>query len=115
MADRQALGKEAEARAEAMLLVQGLTLVERNYRCRLGEIDLVMRDRGQLVFIEVRYRRNARHGGALASVDSHKRRRLIAAAQHYLMSSNWSGPCRFDVIAWEGSDKGQWLRDAFSL
>lgn len=113
MTDRQVLGREAEARAEAMLLARGLTLVHRNYRCRGGEIDLVMRDHGQLVFIEVRYRRNNSHGGALASVDAHKRRRLITAAQHYLMTSRWTGPCRFDVVGLDASGGGRWVRDAF--
>jgi putative endonuclease len=113
--DRQALGREAEARAEAMLLAQGLTLVQRNYRCRGGEIDLIMRDGGQLVFVEVRYRRSASHGGALASVDTHKRRRLINAAQHYLLTSRWAGPCRFDVVGLGGGGAGQWVRDAFTV
>jgi putative endonuclease len=115
MADTQRIGREAETRAEAMLLARGLRLLTRNYRCRGGEIDLIMRDGGHLVFIEVRYRRAASHGGALASVDAHKRRRLITAAQHYLMSSGWQGPCRFDVVGLEGNAAGHWVRDAFSL
>jgi len=113
MTDRQTLGREAEGRAEAMLSAQGLTLVQRNYRCRGGEIDLIMRDRDHLVFVEVRYRSGARHGGALASVDRNKQRRLITAAQHYLMTSSWTGPCRFDVVGLSASPTPQWVRDAF--
>jgi putative endonuclease len=115
MPDRQALGREAEARAEHMLLARGLALVQRNYRCRGGEIDLIMRDGGQLVFVEVRYRRSNSHGGALASVDARKRRRLVTAAQHYLMTSRWPGPCRFDVVGLGESSEGQWVRDAFGV
>ena len=115
MTDRQALGREAEARAEAILLAHGLTLVQRNYRCRGGEIDLVMRDGDALVFVEVRYRRGNSHGGALASVDSHKQRRLIIAARHYLMTSRWAGPCRFDVVGIGNAGHEQWVRDAIAV
>lgn len=89
------LGKDAENRAEAMLVHGGLHPVARNYRCRGGEIDLVMRD------------------GAAASIGPGKQQRLILAAQHYLMSSGWSGPCRFDVVAFEQGREGHWIRDAF--
>lgn len=114
MARTQALGRDAEQRAEALLVARGLRPVQRNYRCRGGEIDLVMRDRGQLVFVEVRYRRGDSHGGALASVDARKRRRLVIAAQHYLLMHGWQGACRFDVVGFDASSPdGTWVRDAF--
>jgi putative endonuclease len=96
---------------------QGLRIVARNWRCRHGEIDLVMLDRasgdGELVFVEVRYRRSERFGGALASVDRHKQRRLRAAAGQYLQSHPTELPCRFDVLAIGDGDAVHWIRSAF--
>jgi putative endonuclease len=113
------MGDAAEARALAHLLAQGLTLVQRNYRvargphARGGEIDLIMRERdGTLVFVEVRARRSASHGGAAASVGASKQRSLVLAAQHFLTALRTPPPCRFDVIALDG-DRIEWLRAAF--
>jgi len=112
-------GDEAEARALAHLLRHGLVLVERNYRVaagprrRGGEIDLILRDcDGTLVFVEVRSRAAATHGGAAASVGSTKRRSLLLAAQHYLLRQRVLPPCRFDVVAIDG-DRLEWLKAAF--
>ena len=116
MSRKIAVGREAEARAASMLEAAGLQLCERNYRCRRGEIDLVMRDGGLLVFVEVRFRSSAAFGGALASVDTHKQRRLVLAAQTYLLQRNWSGPCRFDVVGIEAPNvQPVWIRNAFTL
>jgi putative endonuclease len=113
-------GDEAEARALAHLTRHGLKLVQRNYRvaagphARGGEVDLIVRDTdGTLVFVEVRARRTASHGGAAASVTRGKQRRLIYAAQRYLMQFASPPPCRFDVVAIEADDL-QWFRGAFS-
>jgi putative endonuclease len=113
------VGGEAEDRALRHLQHQGLVLLQRHYRvargpaARAGEVDLVMRDRdGTLVFVEVRARRNPRFGGAAATVSSTKQRRLIFAAQHYLMRLPRLPPCRFDVVAVEG-DHIEWLPAAF--
>ena len=109
-------GNAAEDAALAHLLAAGLTLVERNYRTPGrggGEIDLIMREPdGTLVFVEVRQRRNARHGGALASVTAVKQRRLVFAARHYLLRWPQLPPCRFDVVALE-SGQASWLKGAF--
>ena len=109
-------GDAAEDRALHYLQAQGLQLVHRNYRTPGrggGEIDLVMRDRdGTLVFVEVRKRRNAQHGGALASITSVKQRRIVFAARHYLLKLGRVPPCRFDVIALDGDDL-QWFKAAF--
>ena len=112
-------GKAAETRAAVWLQARGLVLEQRNYRvargpsARGGEIDLVMRERdGTLVFVEVRQRSTARHGGAAASVTSTKQRRLVLAAQHYLMRFAALPPCRFDVLAIDG-DRIEWLQGAF--
>jgi len=96
-----------------MLKHRGLHPLARNYRCRGGEIDLVMRDGEHLVFVEVRYRSHRGFGGAAASVDLRKQRRVILAARHYLLSNNWPGPCRFDVVAFDQDRGGRWIRDAF--
>jgi putative endonuclease len=113
MAGIQDVGKDAEARAQRMLIGAGLHPVARNYRCRGGEIDLVMRDGDQMVFIEVRYRSHSRYGGAASSVDPNKQKRLILAARHYLQTSRWSGPCRFDVVAYDKERGETWVRNAF--
>ncbi|MEA3278839.1 MAG: YraN family protein [Pseudomonadota bacterium] len=98
----------------AYLERRGLRLVQRNYRCRRGEIDLVMRDTGTLAFVEVRYRANMRFGTPAETVDIHKQRRLTAAAAHYLQHQPTTLPCRFDVIAISGDNRIDWIRDAFN-
>jgi len=110
------VGRQAEERALAYLQTQGLTLVERNYRCRGGEIDLIMRDGGQIIFVEVRYRAGQGFGGALASVGARKQARLIIAATHYLVAKRIDRPARFDVVAVSSEQGGfaiQWIKDAF--
>ena len=114
----QRRGARAEARALALLEDAGLRLVARNVGSALGELDLIMRDGATLVFIEVRSRASvsARHGGALASVDAAKQRRLARTAALYLtVSLGRRGPwpaCRFDVVAVEGASVA-WVRGAF--
>lgn len=110
---KQRQGAKGEQLAECFLERQGLTPVTRNYRCKAGELDLVMQHAGMLVFIEVRLRTHSAFGGALASVDPRKQRRLILAARHYLQRTGWNGPCRFDVIGLDGRATPQWIRNAF--
>lgn len=109
-------GESAEDAALAYLEAAGLRLIDRNYRTPGrggGEIDLVMRgEKGTLVFVEVRARSRAGHGGAAASVSTTKQRRLILAAQYYLRRFRAPPPCRFDVVAIEGG-KIEWFRGAF--
>ena len=109
-------GDAAEDRALAHLQQQGLRLVTRNYRTPGrggGEIDLIMRERdGTLVFVEVRQRASAHHGGAAASIGWMKQRRIVFAARHYLLRLGALPPCRFDVVSMEGGSI-QWLRAAF--
>lgn len=115
---RQA-GQEGEERALRHLQAQGLKLVERNYRVGggprrpAGEIDLILRDRDDcLVFVEVRVRRGAAHGGAAATVTAGKQRRIVRAAQTYLLRFASPPRCRFDVVAIDG-DELHWLPGAF--
>jgi putative endonuclease len=108
-------GVQAEQRAARFLEAQGLKLLERNYRSRFGEIDLIMRDGDTLVFVEVRLRSHDGFGGAAASVDQRKQKRLIATAQQYLSTLSAPPPCRFDAVlmsALQGTPP-EWLRNAF--
>lgn len=110
-------GDAAESKAAAWLTDRGLTVIGRNWRCRFGEIDLVLRDGPVLVFAEVRLRGNPRFGGAAASIDARKRQRLIAAAQLYLASrpALRQRPCRFDAVLMnDAAGAGlEWIRNAF--
>ena len=106
-------GTAAEDRALAHLKEAGLRLLVRNYRTRGGEIDLVMVDAEETVFVEVRRRSRGGYGGAAVSITAAKRRRLEHAARHYLQRHG-ERPCRFDVVAVDGEEgRLQWLRDAF--
>jgi putative endonuclease len=107
-------GEAAELLAAAFLRAQGLTVTQRNYRCRFGEIDIVARDGGTLVFVEVRQRRSEDFGGAGESITAAKRARIISAARHYLARSRRSPPCRFDAVLIRGDPpRIEWLRNAF--
>ena len=109
-------GAQAEQAACDHLCAKGLKLQLRNYRCRSGEIDLIMRDGETLVFVEVRYRSNNRFGGAAASVDATKQRKLIRAAQTFLAEQRLNHtPCRFDVVTvspHDGSMRVDWIPNA---
>ena len=108
-------GGAAEAAAAQFLAGQGLSLICANYRCRLGEIDLVLRDGPSIVFVEVRLRTNPGFGGAAESIGPRKRARIIAAARHYLAGKP-EVPCRFDVVLLDRLEppRIEWIRDAFS-
>lgn len=116
--DRRARGAAVEDAALGHLLAHGLRLIARNVACKLGELDLVMRDGASVVFVEVRYRAHVEYGGGAASVDAHKQRKLIRAAQVFLkrQPALAQAPCRFDVIQAQG-DPAQpdlcWIRAAF--
>jgi putative endonuclease len=109
-------GKHVEEQAREHLEQRGLRLLERNYRCKLGEIDLIMRDGDALVFVEVRYRKSARFGSAIETVTAKKQSRLLATARHYLQSNPMSIPCRFDIVGITGQIRSaqiEWIKDAF--
>jgi putative endonuclease len=115
-ASTKSVGDAAEDLALRHLQQAGLRLVQRNYRTPGrggGEIDLIMRTAdGTTVFVEVRRRASASHGGAGASVSVTKQRRIIFAARHYLMRLAVTPPCRFDVVLLEPQGL-QWLPAAF--
>ena len=108
-------GDRAERIAAAYLEDQGLAVIESRYRCRWGEIDLILRDRDTVVFAEVRLRRSKAFGGAAYSVDRRKQARIIATARHYLAGAR-EAACRFDVVLLESIEPAriEWIRDAFS-
>ena len=107
-------GRHAEDLAADFLRQRGLELVERNYRCRFGEIDLIARDGATLVFVEVRLRASAAFGGAAASITGAKRGKLLRAARHYLAGSARMPACRFDALLVTGADYAiEWLQNAF--
>jgi putative endonuclease len=110
----RARGNLAEALVADYLRARGLRLIERNYTCRLGEIDLILADGPALVFAEVRLRRSLDYGGAAASITSAKRQRILRAARHYL-SGRPERLCRFDVILLDALDPAriEWIKDAF--
>lgn len=113
------LGKGAESRAAQYLESEGLKIVERNFRTRYGEIDLIAREGDTLVFVEVRARRSAAFGGAAASITAAKRDKLTRTAQHYLTTLRATPRCRFDAVLLNGGAHGdagaiEWIRDAFS-
>jgi putative endonuclease len=110
----RALGAAAEARAAQFLQRKGYQIVDRNWCCRGGEIDLVCDDRGTLVFVEVRARADARYGAPVETVRDLKRRRLVHAAQQYLLARRHGDvACRFDVVAIVG-DVVEHYEDAFT-
>ncbi|HEX7644114.1 MAG TPA: YraN family protein [Burkholderiaceae bacterium] len=109
---KQLTGDSGEDQALAYLQSRRLSLVERNFRCKGGEIDLIMLDQAVLVFVEVRKRAPGadRFGGAAASVTPAKQRRLIVSAQVYLKRYTHPPACRFDVVAIDGSEI-TWLKN----
>jgi putative endonuclease len=108
-------GSEAERCAERFLLQRHLVLLQRNYRCRFGEIDLIMRNGETLVFVEVRLRSSSVFGGAGASVTSFKQTKLLRTARHYLARLKTMPSCRFDVVLLSGcnGEEIEWIKDAF--
>ena len=113
---KQRAGAAAEEAAARHLSARGLTLLVRNARYPEGELDLIMRERDVLVFVEVRMRSGFAFGGAAASVDRFKQKRLQRAAQHWLLQHHgerWP-PCRFDVVTVQGDGTIEWIRDAFA-
>ena len=106
-------GDQAERRALEFFVQRGWKALAQQYRCRQGEIDLIMQDADTLVFIEVRQRSRTSFGGAAESITATKIRRLWLAAQHYCQSIRWDGPCRFDVLTIDADDQLHWLPDAF--
>lgn len=107
-------GKAAEDEAVAFLQTQGLHLIERNYRCAFGEIDLIMKEADELVFIEVRWRKNSLYGDAIESIDYEKQKKIMNTATYFLQKQGLldKKKCRFDVIGFSNTQL-DWIKDAF--
>lgn len=117
----RSLGDEYEERAASFIEDSGLRLLERNFRGKTGEIDIVALDGAQLVFVEVRARSNRFYTSAAGSIDTGKQRRIVRTAQLFLQCRpQWSNmPCRFDVVTFEPPQSGStprinWIRSAFT-
>ncbi len=111
--DKQLTGTRGEAQALAFLQQQGLVLLTQNYRSKLGEIDLIMRQKETLVFVEVRSRKNAGQVSPLQSITPQKQRRIINTAEIYLQRHyKHYPPCRFDAVCITGG-KLEWIPNAF--
>lgn len=93
------IGQHAETACCQYLQEQGLTLLDKNYRGKRGEIDIIMQDSDVLVFIEVRFRKNNHYGGALASITPKKQQRILATAEQYLQHETNIKNGRIDVVA----------------
>ncbi|WP_144394040.1 YraN family protein [Pleionea sediminis] len=108
-------GKYFEQEAQKMLESQGLTLISKNFRTKLGEIDLIMQDSDTIVFIEVRYRKRANFGNASSTVSAEKQRKITLAANQYLTEHNLHNkkPCRFDVVSFDNKEC-DWVKNAFT-
>lgn len=117
--DTRTVGFDAEQLADQFLTREGLIPITRNFRCRLGEIDLIMRDEDCLVFVEVRYRSNNRFTRAGLTVDIHKQRKIIQTAALFLAKRAQfaNSIVRFDVVAVDADERGnetiEWIKDAF--
>lgn len=112
------LGRDTESRAERLLRRAGLRTLERNWRCKGGELDLIMQDGDTLVFVEVRRRSRRDRASAAESIDWRKRRRLVHAARRYLQGWRHEPVCRFDVVAVDGpvgEEDLRWIKSAFDV
>ena len=108
-------GAQAENLAAQFLQHRGLKLLQQNYRCRFGEIDLILQDGDALVFAEVRLRSRGDFGGAAASINAAKQAKLVRTAQHYLATLAHTPPCRFDAVLLQAADGSgiEWIKGAF--
>ena len=106
-------GSAEESAALSFLEGRGLVLLERNYRCRTGEIDLIMKEKDTIVFVEVRKRSKADFGSAAESITRKKQKRILKAARHYLSGLDSEPDCRFDAVLYGEKGEPEWIRNAF--
>jgi putative endonuclease len=118
--EQRDIGKLAEDAACRYLQMHGFTLIDRNYQCKIGEIDLIMQDKEHIVFVEVRHRESNDHGSGLESIDKRKMNRIIRTATLYLQDKEWlfKVHSRFDVISMFGpihTAQIEWIKNAFTV
>lgn len=111
------IGREAESLAKTFLEQQGLTFIMQNYRCRTGEIDLIMQDVEELVFVEVKFRSKSQYGSAIEFFHASKKRKFESAVMHYMQQQGFNPsivPHRIDLVGIEGKNQRQqnitWLK-----
>lgn len=113
------IGKQSEQLASEYLIKNGLTIIEKNFHCRFGEIDIIAKDSQTIIFIEVKYRSDVNYGGAISAVSASKQEKIKKSARIYLQQqalNEYNTACRFDVIAMQGqlnSPEITWLTNAF--
>jgi putative endonuclease len=120
-AEHLAQGEDAEIACCNFLKSRGMKLIEKNFSCRLGEIDIIMRDSKVLVFVEVRFRKNNAFGGALESITAAKQNKLRKTAEYYMQQNRRFCNARFDVVAMSldmaanktGHYRFDWIKNAF--
>lgn len=118
LTDKQQSGQSAEQKARLFLQTKGFRFVEQNYTCRYGEIDLIMRDRDDIVFVEVRSRSRIDYGHAAETINGSKQTKLIKTATHFLQKKEWlyKVSSRFDIVALQlvaGKWQLDWIKNAF--
>jgi len=112
-------GQATELFAQHYLSAQGLTFIDKNFHCRQGEIDLIMRDGDTYIFVEVKYRKNSSFGGAIAAISPSKQKKVKHCVTFYLQQAGlneYNTSCRIDVVALEGNiinPEVTWLKNAF--
>lgn len=114
----QQIGFAAEKQAREYLSRHGMRWITSNYRCRWGEVDLVMSEGELLVFVEVRSRVSAVYGGALESITYTKQKKIMSTATHYMTAKKLynTHSCRFDVVCIQGPDaRIEWIKNAFGM
>ena len=114
MINKKSVGNDAENIARQYLVDQGLKLLHKNFFSRFGEIDLIMQDGNSHVFVEVRKRQDGLIS-AIESITPSKQKKLIKAAQYYLLKLGNEVNCRFDVIAIDGNNQINWLKNVIVL
>ena len=112
---KKIIGADGERKALRHLVKHGLKLITKNYSCRYGEIDLIMHDNTEVVFVEVRWRKNSRFCHPAETVNAAKQLRLHRTALHYIKRYNVDAPMRFDVVGIENNHHPTWIKDAFAL
>lgn len=110
--NKRGTGSFYEDVAVQYLTKHGVKVIERNYNCRIGEIDIIGIDGECLVFFEVKYRKNDNFGSPFEAITLSKQKRIVGCAKYYSVFKNWKGMYRFDAIGITG-DKIEWIKNAF--
>jgi len=108
-------GEKSEQLACRYLINQGLSLLEKNFRSKYGELDLLMMDAETLVIVEVRYRQSNVYGSAVESITAKKQSRIIATTQYYMLVNKTDSPVRFDVVSMSDDNEINWIKNAFQV